>query len=267
MNTPASPASPGPLACMTLHPGVVYGPVVSRRFGTSLGINLLPALRKLCSFNCVYCQYGWTDTTSIADADWPSVEGVVSAVGDSVARLSSEGLTIDRWTIAGHGEPTLHPEFPAVVEALRVLRDDVAKGTPIGVLSNSSTAHVPGIRDALGRLDERGMKLDAGTQDALRHVNATATPIAQIIEALATLPDIAVQAMFVREPRGRIDNATPAAVEAWLGAIARIRPREVQVYTLARGPAWAGLEAVPADRLEAIAAQVRRLGVPAHAFV
>ena len=135
------------------------------------------------------------------------------------------------------------------------------------MLSNSTTAHQPEIRDALGRLDERGMKLDAGTQDDLRHVNAAATPIAQIVEALATLPDIAVQAMFVREPRGRIDNARPAAVEAWLRALARIRPREVQIYTLARRPAWASLEPVPAARLHEIATQVRALGVPAAVFV
>ncbi|MCU0255420.1 MAG: hypothetical protein MUF60_01640, partial [Vicinamibacterales bacterium] len=150
--------------------------------------------------------------------------------------------------------------------ALRTLRDEVAPATPIGVLSNSSTAHLPPIRAALARLDERGMKLDAGTQEGLRRVNATATPIERIVEALSTLPDVVLQAMFVCEPRGRVDNATPEAVQAWLSAVARIRPREVQIYTLARGPAWADLQPVTTERLDEIAAQVRAIGVPAHVF-
>lgn len=253
---------------MTLHAGVIYGPVVSRRFGTSLGINLLPPHHKVCSFNCVYCQYGWTEeTTPPADAAWPDAETVVAAVREAIGRAGDAGVAIDRWTLAGHGEPTLHPDFPAVVEALRALRDAVAPSTPIGVLSNSTTAHLPEIRAALGRLDERGMKLDAGTQDDLRHVNATATPLPRIVDALAALPDVSLQAMFVREPRGRVDNATAAAVDAWLAAVARIRPREVQVYTIARAPAWPALEPVPPGRLEEIAARVRAIGVPAQAFV
>lgn len=259
---------PGPLACMALHEGITYGPLISRRFGTSLGINLLPASCKLCSFNCVYCQYGWTEVREAApDAKWPRVDEVASAVAEAAARTASAGTTVDRWTLAGHGEPTLHPEFPAVVEALRDLRSTIAPATPIGVLSNSTTAHLPEIRRALGRLDERGMKLDAGTQDQLRHINAASTPIDQIVEALAALPDIAVQAMFVREPRGRVDNASATAVRAWLEAVGRIRPRDVQIYTLARHPAWAQLEPVPAARLHEIAADVRALGLRAAVFL
>lgn len=253
---------------MALHEGVTYGPLISRRFGTSLGINLLPASCKLCSFNCVYCQYGWTEMRDATpDAKWPRVDEVTSAVREAAARATSTGTTVDRWTLAGHGEPTLHPQFPAVVEALRELRSQVAPATPIGVLSNSTTAHLPEIRRALGRLDERGMKLDAGTQDELRHVNAAATPIGQIVKALAALPDIAVQAMFVRDPGGRVDNASPRAVAAWLEAIARIRPRDVQIYTLARQPAWAQLEPVPTARLHEIAADVRALGLRAAVFL
>lgn len=260
-------ASAGPLMCMALHGGIVYGPLRSRRFGTSLGINLLPAHHKVCSFNCVYCQYGWTQSHEAGGGDrWPEPGQVADAVCEAARQAASDGLHVDRWTLAGHGEPTLHPDFPAVVESLLRARAETAPATPIGILSNSSTAHVPAIRQALGRLDERGMKLDAGTQDGLRHVNATSAPIEQIIEALAALPDIAVQAMFVREPRGRIDNAAPAAVAAWTAALARIRPREVQIYTLARRPAWEHLQPVALARLDEIAADVRALGIPATVF-
>lgn len=261
-------ASPGPLTCMALHEGITYGPLVSRRFGTSLGINLLPASCKLCSFNCVYCQYGWTEAHEAPpDAPWPRLDDIVAAVHRAVDAAAASATAIDRWTLAGHGEPTLHPQFPAVVEALRDLRARVAPSTPIGILSNSTTAHLPEIRHALARLDERGMKLDAGTQNVLRHVNAAATPIGQIVEALASMPDIAVQAMFVRDASGRIDNASPEAVAAWLAAIARIRPRDVQIYTLARRPAWARLEPVPPARLHEIADGVRSQGIRANVFL
>ncbi len=265
--TDTPPTASGPLRCMALHGGIVYGPIRSRRFGTSLGINLLPANHKVCSFNCVYCQYGWTQSREADPVDrWPDPREVAAAVRQAALQAVAGGTRLDRWTLAGHGEPTLHPEFPAVVEGLRRVRAEVAPATPIGILSNSTTAHVPAIRHALGRLDERGMKLDAATQDGLRQVNAASIPVEQIVDALAALPDIVVQAMFVREPRGRVDNTTPAAVAAWTAAVARIHPREVQIYTLARLPAWERLQAVPRQRLEEIAAGVQALGIPAAVF-
>lgn len=261
-----APLASAPLTCMALHDGVVYGPLRSRRFGTSLGINLLPPNRKLCSFNCVYCQYGWTDNTPVPAGAWPIVADVTRAVEAAAERARVDRVVVDRWTLAGHGEPTLHPDFADVVDELCALRDRVAPATPIGILSNSTTAHVASVRAALARLDDRGMKLDAGTQDDLRHVNATSFPLAQIVAGLAALPDLTLQAMFVRDARGRVDNAAPAAVTAWLAAVSRIAPREVQIYTLARHPAWHQLEAVPHARLDEIARAVRDLGIPASVF-
>ena len=257
-----------PAACMTLHEGVVYGPIHSRRFGVSLGVNLLPPSRKVCSFNCVYCQYSWTEPLrSYEGLAWPAPDVVVEATLSAVARMRDEGRPPDRLTIAGHGEPTLHPEFPAVVDALCAARDARAPGLPIAILSNSTTAHVPAIRAALSRLDERNMKLDAGRQQELRQVNATATPIEQILTALEALPGIAIQAMFVRDAQGRIDNTTPEAIEAWLEAVARIQPRAVQIYTIARAPALGSLLPVDASVLKAIAAQVEARGIEALAVV
>ena len=77
-----------PAACMTLHDGITYGPIISRRFGVSLGINLLPAGRKVCSFNCVYCQYSWTEPLRDFDhLDWPGPGAVADAVAAEITRL------------------------------------------------------------------------------------------------------------------------------------------------------------------------------------
>jgi wyosine [tRNA(Phe)-imidazoG37] synthetase (radical SAM superfamily) len=249
---------------MALHDGIIYGPIRSRRFGTSLGVNLLPAGHKVCSFNCVYCQYSWTEPLrDTSHLPWPSPSEVTDATAAALSSVTIAG-GLDRITLAGHGEPTLHPAFGEVVAALRATRDALAPGVPLAILSNSTTAHLPEIRQALIELDERNMKLDVGRQEDLRRVNASRAPLSQIVEALAALPGTAIQAMFVRDALGRIDNTLPGAIDAWLAALERIRPRVVQIYTLARGPALPTLGAVPAVELEGIARRVRNLGIAAQ---
>jgi wyosine [tRNA(Phe)-imidazoG37] synthetase (radical SAM superfamily) len=255
---------------MPLQEGIVYGPVRSRRLGQSLGINILPGNVKLCTFNCSYCQYGWTRTGAqhprgVGDV-WPSPSSIAKAVGLRLRRALASGEAVHRLTLAGNGEPTLHPEFPEVVSRLRALRDAVQKGLPIAVLSNSSTLDRPEVVRALDRLDERYMKLDAGETALLRRVNAATMSVDQIVEGLRRLKDVVVQSMFVRDRLGRIDNAGDVAVAAWIGALARIQPLRVQVYSIDRAPAWPYLQAVPAHRLEEIARRARAAGIHADVF-
>ena len=79
---------------------------------------------------------------------------------------------LDHLTLAGNGEPTLHPQFAEVVAELRAVRDAHAPHLPIAILSNSTTLDLPGVAAALNVLDERYMKLDAGETALLRRVNA-----------------------------------------------------------------------------------------------
>ena len=78
-----------PLKKLSLQPGIIYGPVQSRRLGRSLGINLLPADYKLCSFNCLYCQYGWTKNVTFTPGDrlkdLPSPDAVTTALENTLA--------------------------------------------------------------------------------------------------------------------------------------------------------------------------------------
>jgi wyosine [tRNA(Phe)-imidazoG37] synthetase (radical SAM superfamily) len=263
------PVSCRPDSLMSLHAEVTYGPVHSRRLGRSLGVNVLPPMQKVCSFNCLYCQYGWTRSSRCADAaatGWPEPGEVARAVEASLAHLADGDVSFDRITLAGHGEPTLHPQFGAIVDRLCDLRDALAPGVALAVLSNSTTADRPEVRRALARLDERYMKLDAGDQDTLRRVNASPARVDRIIEALAALPDVVLQTMFVCDPGGRCGNATPAAIDAWLAAVERIRPDAVHLYTLARQPAWPGLRGVSADFLRGVARRLRQRSVKAIVF-
>jgi len=250
--------------------GVAYGPVASRRLGLSLGVNLLPPDRKVCTFNCTYCQFGWTRLEAggklPSASQWPTRESVAHEVTVALERCLASGGRPDRLTIAGHGEPTLHPDFPAVVRGLRAVRDRLAPDLPIAILSNSSTADRPAIRKALAEIDERHMKLDAGDDDLLHRLNGASMRLPKVLAGLKGLTDIHVQSMFVADRTGRLDNTHAVAVTAWLNAIVALKPRAVHLLTIHRPPAFPFLRAVPLDRLEAVARRVREAGIPAQAF-
>jgi len=268
-----APAHPRPAAAsmlMPLHEGIVYGPVRSRRLGRSLGINLTPAHLKLCSFNCSYCQYGWSEHSRRASEPsfehWPSAPTVAKAVAAALRSLAAQGDRVDRLTLAGHGEPTMHPKFKDVVAAVRKVRDELVPGVPIAVLSNASTLERADVREALADLDERYMKLDAGDTATLRSVNGSPLSIEQLVAGLKKVPDIVIQAMFVKDRTGRVDNTGDLTVINWVGALDRIRPKAVQVYTIDRTPAFPYLQAVPAARLREIVQRVRLAGFPCDVY-
>lgn len=253
-----------------LHEAITYGPVRSRRLRQSLGINILPRQQKICTFNCSYCQYGWTRNYpggAVAAADaWPEPEAVARSVTNALERLQAQKAVVDRLTLSGHGEPTVHPRFREVVEAVLRVRDHLAPGVRVAVLSNSSTLDNPDVRGGLARVDDRYMKLDAGDSALMRRVNAATITVEKIIEGLKLLPPFVVQSMFVRDRQGRIDNTGDLAVASWIAAVSSVRPIAVHIYTIDRPPAWPYLQAAPADRLREIAQRARAAGLTAEAF-
>jgi wyosine [tRNA(Phe)-imidazoG37] synthetase (radical SAM superfamily) len=256
---------------LPLQEGIVYGPVRSRRLGHSLGVNILPRHTKLCTFNCSYCQYGWTGHPVTAgrvpdNEPWPTPAAVGKAVGQRLQRFLSQGERLDRITLAGNGEPTLHPQFADVVAALRETRDSIAPTVPLAILSNSSTLEQPGVADALNRLDERYMKLDAGEAVLFRRVNAAQVPFERLLDGLRRLEGIVVQSMFVKDRLGRIDNTTDLAIAHWISTLNTISPRAVHVYTIDRAPAWPYLQPITAARLEEIGRRARAAGLAAEVF-
>ncbi|MBN1249978.1 MAG: hypothetical protein JXC32_20105 [Anaerolineae bacterium] len=224
---------------LPLVPGIVYGPIRSRRLGLSLGINLLPADLKVCSFDCIYCHCGPTDlkVTSVpADSDaaeaFPSVHAVVRAVEKALLDYPD----LDSLTFSGNGEPTLHPYFSQVAFAVHRLRDTLfarregAKRPRISLFSNASRLSEPEVRGALRYIDMPILKLDAGEPALFEQINRPAEGITLegICLALREVPDLVVQSVFVD---GDISNVTDTAFSYWLERLTEIRPAAVQIYS------------------------------------
>jgi len=236
--------------------GLVYGPLDSRRLGRSLGVNLLGFGEKLCSFNCRYCQCGWTKCSTMEVgqriADLPSAESVTSELERILRQLSGDNRAPDVITFSGNGEPTLHPELEAIVSAAAALRDRYTPDAKLAILSNSSTVDRAEVRAALEGVDLKIMKLDAGTEALAGRINLPARgfDFARMLQGLAELEGVILQSMFVS---GSVDNTDPPAVREWLKRIVEIRPARVQVYSLDRTPPDPRLQRVPRGLLESIA--------------
>lgn len=246
---------------------IIFGPVRSRRLGKSLGINLLPASRKVCNFNCIYCECGWTHDVREPGRYLPEREEVRNALENRLSALKDQNDPPDTITFAGNGEPTLHPAFPGIIDDTIGLRDKYFPGVKVAVLSNSSTITIPGIKEALMKVDMNILKLDSGFDLTVRVHNQPRVNIkvAELIENLRKFNgQLIIQTLFLRGLyNGKIiDNTTSEEVDAWLKAIAIIKPAEVMIYTISRDtPGGNSLHKIPASRLEQIAAQVRKLGI------
>jgi wyosine [tRNA(Phe)-imidazoG37] synthetase (radical SAM superfamily) len=250
-----------------LHPDITYGPVRSRRLRHSLGLNVSPPSYKLCSFDCIYCQLGWSgvhtlDTTGQLD-DFPSTDDFAEAL-EKALRQAEE---IDNITFSGNGEPTLHPQFEQLVDIALRLKGQYFPKAKLGVLSNSTTVNIESARRALARLDFRIMKLDAGDIGAFRRINRPCPAIDYhtVVEGLKSLPGITLQTMFVE---GNGQNTGEKDIKDWMERLREIKPEKVQVYSLHRPPADESLKEVTPEKLREIATLAQEAaGVPVEVIV
>lgn len=247
-----------------LYDNMIFGPVRSRRLGLSLGINLLPTDCKLCSFNCIYCECGWTlggQRPRFNDKD-----AVLMMLEQKLVEMVLGGTPPDVITFAGNGEPTMHPHFEEIVESVVALRDKFCPRTKVSVLTNATMLHRESVRRALRRVDNPILKLDSAFDSTVQLIDKPLGhySVADVVEKMKLFEgECIVQTMFLRgEFEGQVvDNTTEEEIAAWLKLIGEIAPRSVMVYTIDRDTPAPNLQKVPVEELRAIAERVRALGI------
>jgi len=268
----------------------VFGPIRSRRLGNSLGINLLPTRGKICNFDCIYCECGWNDDGR-GDSVLPTAAQVRSALEDKLCALMVEGTQVDSITFSGDGEPTLNPEFPRIIEDTLRLRDAFCPSAKVSVLSNATRVHRDEIFEALRKVDNPIMKIDAPTDALAALINRPAPgySVAQVVEALKRFRgDFILQTMFLRaehpefvggvtataSPLARIDSqggssfvpglpddsryffdsGAPEVIGPWMEIVRELRPRQVQVYSIDRPTPMSGLQKYSVEQMRELVA-------------
>lgn len=247
-----------------LYDNFIFGPIHSRRLGLSLGINLLPIDCKLCSFNCIYCECGWT--LGGQKPRFNDKKAVLAMLESVLGNMVEAGTPPDVLTFAGNGEPTMHPDFEEIVDGVIALRDKLCPNAKVSVLSNATMLHRESVRRALGRVDNPILKLDSAFDKTAQLIDKPLGnySIASVVENMKLFGGrCIVQTMFLRgEFEGqRVDNATEEEISAWLKLVEEIAPRSVMVYTIDRDTPAPNLEKVPVEELRQIAERVRALGI------
>ena len=246
-----------------LFDSTIFGPVRSRRLGVSLGINLLPNDRKLCSFDCLYCECGFGRRTH-GKASLPSRQDVGQQLEAKLQEMLRRGELPDVLTFAGNGEPTLHHDFAGIIDDTLLLRDRYAPRAKVCVLSNASQLHRADVVAALRKVDDNILKVDAGEEETILGLNRPQYKysLERTVEQIAGFGDnLIVQTMFVGWHADDVvfDNSTDECVTRWLEIIERIAPPAVMIYTIARDTPLSGMQKTPPQRLDAIAERVRRI--------
>ncbi|MDE7413304.1 MAG: radical SAM protein [Muribaculaceae bacterium] len=249
----------------------IFGPIHSRRLGTSLGINLMPADGKVCSFDCIYCEAGY-NAQGAGKAGLPSREKVKEDLERKLSEMHSNGDPLDVITFSGNGEPTLHPEFGGVIDDTLELRDRYYPDAKVSVLTNSTRIFDPMVAEALKKVDNNILKLDSAIDPTMRLIDQPASKeftVDRLVEALKQFSGTGIiQTMLLRGThQGRkVDNTTPEEIDALLKAYKEIGPKEVMLYSLDRSTPEENLQKVEKEEIERIAGKVREAGINVMGF-
>jgi len=248
---------------------IIFGPVNSRRLGISLGVNLLPTDSKVCSFDCIYCECGWTPKKREQKVVLPARELVRQKMEAKLTEMVQDNELPDVITFAGNGEPTLHPEFEGIIDDTIELRNQFSPNARIAVLSNATMLHKPSVIRALLKVEDNIQKLDSGLEETIRRIDCPASnfKLRDVVENMKLFKGkVIVQTLFLRGTfKGEvIDNTTEEELSEWLKLVAEINPSQVMIYTIERDTPAAGLEKVNVEDLEKIASRVRAIGIEAQ---
>ena len=255
-----------------LFENTIIGPIHSRRLGNSLGINLLPLKRKFCTYDCIYCECGWNEETIENKIELPSYEDVRNQLKKRIDKLKAESTVVDSFTFAGNGEPTLHPDFPKVVDLVVEIRNKYYPNAVITLLTNATQLSRPEIYNALLKLDNPVLKLDAGMATMRNSINkptAEKYSFDELVNNLILFGNRGIiQTLLLRGSNdGKIiSNVSDEDFGEYIELLKKIRPKYVMLYAIDRATPEKDLEKLSVDELEIYAQKIRNEGIDVKVY-
>jgi len=247
-----------------LYDSIIFGPIQSRRLGVSLGVNLLALNKKICSFDCVYCECGFTQND--VQGRFAEKEVVIENLESVLKEMLQNEKHLDVITFAGNGEPTLHPNFDEIIDATILLRNHYFPKAKISVLSNATTLNKESVIKALSKVDNNILKLDSGLVETIKLIDQPTSSnfsIDTVINGMLRFNgDFIMQTMFLKGDFNgmRIDNTTENEVNAWLEIVKITHPKQIMIYSIDRDTPVKTLEKVSKQELSEIAKKAEELG-------
>ena len=212
-------------------PGITFGPVPSRRLGRSLGMNNIP--QKACSYSCVYCQVGRTDTLLVTRQPFYDPQAILADVTRKISKVMELGESIDFLTFVAEGEPTLDIHLGRTIDLLRPL------GVKIAVISNASLLWRKSVSHDLLKADWVSLKADVASQDIWRRMNRPHRDLDLniILEAMFRFAEEYGGEMVTETMLVRGVNDGPDHIQQVAGLLARLKPAKAYLSIPTRPPA------------------------------
>ncbi|PPK58408.1 wyosine [tRNA(Phe)-imidazoG37] synthetase (radical SAM superfamily) [Malaciobacter marinus] len=215
---------------MSYSNSIIFGPIPSRRFGISLGIDLSPSTKQ-CNFDCLYCELEPAKTMD-SMSDYPSVSEVINEVKKSFENHPK----IDVITLTANGEPTLYPFLDELIDELNKIKKD-AKTL---ILSNGSTIYKQDTFDALLKLDTVKLSLDCVSAKCFKKLDRVHNDIEieKIIPSMIEFSNkfknnFVLEILFVKDLNDKKEE-----IDLLYEAIKKINPKRVDIGTIDRPPAY-----------------------------
>jgi wyosine [tRNA(Phe)-imidazoG37] synthetase (radical SAM superfamily) len=238
----------------------VFGPIKSRRFGFSLGINLLPSDGKICNFDCVYCECGSNEKSS-TKSSFPTKEEVIHAFHEEMIQSIASLDRLEVITFAGNGEPTLHPDFDWIVKEIKELKNQFVPDAQLVLLSNGTTWKQEHTFQALKNFDVLQCKLDPFCELVNRSKGSWKQE--DLIELLKDFPlEYQIQSMLLKSTLNpNMDGSNLDLLNEWIHSLTQLKPEQVVIYTVDRSAAENDIEALSYAELVAVKNEIEKNGL------